>query len=312
MCKCVLCGAGANVRGTDALDTVLHYTCPICGEFNVTDKFVKLGDKANAYLLSGYIQEQNINGNTHILITTKNVEDILSSPLIPHTPKEKLDKLLLWYYKKTEYFGQEFEICLYPSICYAKNSEELNNYYIQCDNSFFSKYVSTLKISDKLQTISLTFNAHKYCYELLHNNSSISDNCFVAMWFNEVMQKVYNNAISSAISECGFKAVKVDNVEHNNDITDEIISGIKSSRFVIADMTGYRGGVYYEAGFAKGLGKQVILTCRKDWFDGEYDDQGRPKKERIHFDINHLNIIVWETEEELKTRLISRIKATIL
>ena len=43
---------------------------------------------------------------------------------------------------------------------------------------------------------------------------------------------------------------------------------IRKSKFLIADFTGQRGGVYYEAGFAYGLGLPVIWTCRKDWFDG--------------------------------------------
>lgn len=77
-------------------------------------------------------------------------------------------------------------------------------------------------------------------------------------------------------------------------------------------MTGYRGGVYYEAGYAKGLGKEVIITCRRDWYEGEKAGAGNSGKEKIHFDINHINIIQWSTPEELKERLIKRIKATIL
>ena len=34
---------------------------------------------------------------------------------------------------------------------------------------------------------------------------------------------------------------------------------------MVCDLTGYRGGVYFEAGFASGLGLPVIYTCRKDW-----------------------------------------------
>ena len=98
----------------------------------------------------------------------------------------------------------------------------------------------------------------------------------------------------------------------NDDITDAIIAEIKECRFVVADLSGYRGGVYYEAGYAKGLGKPVIFTCRRDWFDGETDGQGTRIKERVHFDINHMNIIVWETPEELKKKLINRIRSTIL
>lgn len=81
---------------------------------------------------------------------------------------------------------------------------------------------------------------------------------------------------------------------------------------MVADLTGYRGGVYFEAGFAKGLGKPVIFTCRKDWFDGVLSSEGKPIKEKVHFDINHQNIIVWENPEDLKKRIVNRIRATII
>ena len=141
-----------------------------------------------------------------------------------------------------------------------------------------------------------------------------SNTCFVAMWFSNELDNVYINAIKPAIEDKAFYdyvAVQVGKKEHNNDITDEIIAGIRSCHFMIADMTGYRGGVYFEAGFAKGLGKPVIFTCRKDWFEGNDGKDGKPVKEKVHFDINHQNIIVWETEDELKKRIVDRIRATI-
>ena len=99
---------------------------------------------------------------------------------------------------------------------------------------------------------------------------------------------------------------------------------------MVCDLTGYRGGVYFEAGFAKGLGLDIIYTCKKDWVrsdllqDGEdqrievlYDSNGseiRIKKEGIHFDLDHMNRIEWEENnlEEFKTKLMTRIKAVIV
>ena len=66
-------------------------------------------------------------------------------------------------------------------------------------------------------------------------------------------------------SEPTYRAIKIDTHEHINDINDEIIAQIRRSRFMVCDLTGYRGGVYFEAGFAYGLGLDVIYTCRKDW-----------------------------------------------
>ena len=45
--------------------------------------------------------------------------------------------------------------------------------------------------------------------------------------------------------------------EHINKIRDEIISQITRSKFLIADFTGHRGGVYFEAGLAMGLRRSV-------------------------------------------------------
>jgi len=61
--------------------------------------------------------------------------------------------------------------------------------------------------------------------------------------------------------------------EHINKIGDEIISQIRRSKFLIADFTGHRGGVYFEAGLAMGLGLLVFWTCRRDDLD------------KLHFDI---------------------------
>ena len=71
----------------------------------------------------------------------------------------------------------------------------------------------------------------------------------------------------------------------------------------MADFThgedGARGGVYYEAGFAYGLGLDVIYSCRKDMVD------------QLHFDTRQYYHIVWETPEELRDSLAQRIEALI-
>ena len=86
-------------------------------------------------------------------------------------------------------------------------------------------------------------------------------------------------------------------------IDDEIIGEIRRSRFLIADFTyggkGIRGGVYYEAGFALGLGLEVIRSCRADQITD------------LHFDVNHHYHIAWSTPEELREGLERRILALV-
>jgi hypothetical protein len=124
--------------------------------------------------------------------------------------------------------------------------------------------------------------------------------CFVAMWFADETRAAYEGGIEPAISDAGFVAVRIDRKEHNNEIPDEIISEIRNCEFMVADFTGQRSGVYYEAGFAMGLGRKVIWSCRKN------------EIEKLHFDTNHKNHIDWQTPEELHKRLYDRIRATIL
>lgn len=79
-----------------------------------------------------------------------------------------------------------------------------------------------------------------------------------------------------------------------------IVAEIRKSSFLIADFTGDRGGVYFEAGFAKGLGIPVIFSCKK----GEWTD-------KLHFDTRQYNHIIWETPTDLAVKLQNRIAATI-
>ena len=125
-----------------------------------------------------------------------------------------------------------------------------------------------------------------------------SSHVFVAMWFGdpghkERMDKVYNEAIEPAIRGAGYKPDRVDREPHIGRTDDKIIALIRQARFVVADFTALdeersRGGVYYEAGYARGFGLPVISTCNRAlikaqafntrqynhilWDDGDLDD----------------------------------------
>jgi nucleoside 2-deoxyribosyltransferase len=126
-----------------------------------------------------------------------------------------------------------------------------------------------------------------------------SSQAFVAMWFNDKLTSAWDLGFRPAIVRAGYSALRIDQKEHANKICDEIIAEIRRSRFVVADYTGHRGGVYYEAGFAAGRDLPVILTCRKS------------DMATLHFDIRQFNCIDWESTEELAQRLQVRIEALL-
>lgn len=130
-----------------------------------------------------------------------------------------------------------------------------------------------------------------------------SSQTFVAMWFDDSMNYAYEEGLRPAIEDAGYNSMRIDRKEHINKIDDEIIAELRRSRFVVADFTqgpdGARGGVYYEAGFAHGLGIPVIFTCREDSLPS------------LHFDTSHYSHITWSTPQDLHKKLKDRILAVI-
>ena len=118
----------------------------------------------------------------------------------------------------------------------------------------------------------------------------------VAMQFGEETAQL-REAIRKGISNAGYNAVFIDEVQHNDFITPEILKYIKVSRFVVVDLTHQNNGAYFEEGYAMGLGKTVIQLCQKDT--------------KLHFDIAQKNTIMWEKEDDISAMLTNRIKATI-
>jgi len=146
--------------------------------------------------------------------------------------------------------------------------------------------------------------------EALHGGAD-SLQAFVAMWFSDEMKEAWRTGFAPGIRDAGYEPFRIDGLHHNGKIDDEIVAQIKRSRFLIADFTcggtttddGFqpnpRGGVYYEAGLAHGLGMEVIFTCRED------------RMAYLHFDTRQFAHIVWTTPADLRGQLYNRIAATL-
>ena len=125
-------------------------------------------------------------------------------------------------------------------------------------------------------------------YEAIEQDTanSNSNRVFVAMWFNENTNALWTK-IEDVVSDCGYEPIRIDNQAFDSLIDDEIAANIRTSKFVVADLThgddGVRGSVYYEVGFARGLDKRVIHTIRADQLrDG-----------RVAFDLDHYPFVTW-------------------
>lgn len=107
-----------------------------------------------------------------------------------------------------------------------------------------------------------------------------------------------NEDVYSAYKECfskfGVKAVRADEIEHEDVITKRIIEEIKTSEFLVGDLTNERPSVYYEIGYAHSLGRRVILY--------------RKVGTSIHFDLAAYNCPEYKNITELKLILMKRLE----
>ncbi len=90
-----------------------------------------------------------------------------------------------------------------------------------------------------------------------------------------------------ASARLGYKPIRVDMSEPYRTITELMIREITEAAAIFADLTYARQSVYFEVGYAQGLGIPLILSCRKDHMNGKKDEQ------RVHFDLQQYKISYW-------------------
>ena len=123
---------------------------------------------------------------------------------------------------------------------------------------------------------------------------------------NEIRLKAID-AIKKACSELGWHADVVSQ-SHTTYITDRILSEIKSAKFVVAELTYNNNGVYFEAGYARGLGKEVFHVV-KDGFN-RTDSEADKELKKLHFDIQQIIYRKWNEPEDLAESLYNWINST--
>ena len=338
--KCPICETEATQQYVH-IDEVL-VECPKCGKFLFkmnafflphavgkslyNDPYYFGNTSDNEYrkqltILSSYIALHNEFEEESVFPTVDPdyIKMALTSPEVPHTLEEKIDCILKYVHQKTSFFGEYINVL--PKVIYSNSYIELGNII---DELKKTEYLKTLEIDDPKQRINGVYCSELYSISLTMKGVNYlrekkimqkKEKCFVAMWFNPDTEKIWTEVIKPVCEETGYKPIRIDKEQFNDDITSHIIAEIKEAYFSIADLTGFRGGVYYEAGFARGLGREVILCCKDNYsIKVKYDGSNEEKTEEgPHFDVNHLKTILWREDklDDFKQQLKDRILATI-
>ena len=303
--KCPLCNFQCKIDCNNPSDLNKWFTinCSICGIYKLEDGAISILNKRKDYLyiISG-VTRKYFEHSTFLIISKSILSDDskFQAEFLSKTPKsvsEKASLLLQYIARKSKHPGDEIivnSLIDYP-ICFCKNHQEL---------TFYIKHLIQIEfISQKSETnanyhLFITASGWQEIDNLTKRNHE-SKQAFIAMWFDESMDEIFTNGILSLEEETGFKMLRIDQKHFNDKICDHIIAEIKQSRFMIADCTKTSPAVFFEAGYAMGMGLPVIFTCK----------EGTNIKEC--FDTDHYNHIVWKDAEDLKNKLKDRILATI-
>lgn len=120
---------------------------------------------------------------------------------------------------------------------------------------------------------------------------------FIAMPMDESNPALadVHDAIKSVALDLGLTAERVDDQESNERITDRVLESISRAEYVVADLSGGRPNVYYEAGYAHALGKTPIYIAREGT--------------KVEFDLKDYPVLFFPNMKTLREKLAKRLRA---
>jgi hypothetical protein len=214
------------------------------------------------------------------------------------TPAEQADNVLLYIRDNYPIPGQHIELRPVPhqAIMGAFNSEN----FVWVLSHLADQGLITLDLTMGPQAdVQVTFAGWLRIEELTRQQVT-TRKAFMAMKYGDgQLDAVFAGCFKPAVAEAGFDLHRLDEDPAAGLIDDRLRVEIRTSRFLVADLTHANLGAYWESGFAEGIGRPVIYTCRRDYFE----------EHGTHFDTSHFQTVLWMLDD--LPRAAAGLKATI-
>ncbi len=334
---CPVCGSEAETYPNYGEIVSVFRVCPVCGRYEITQykseivndnrlapylfyhRFVENGIWEDRYhttmskeLCDEYRKETETGDNSHG--HPVHIDEEIIANWFPKTFTDRVDNILLHLNTMIKHIGQSIELAdnellslllvdrkeiKHPTGESVWRSEDdcITDAKYLIDYLKEDNYITASNVWNSRLPVTIGLTPKGYSrIDLLQKEKAKGNGALVAMEFGDDT-KPLREAIRHGISNAGYNAIFIDEVQHNDFITPELLKYIRDSKFVVVDLTHKNNGAYFEEGYAMGLGKPVIQLCKKGI--------------QLHFDIAQKNTIMWETEDDIPERLENRIKATI-
>ena len=183
---------------------------------------------------------------------------------------------------------------LYKKYIEYKNKEKLKNWHSK--SILVHKILQLLKSAFKLLDSPLSNIKNSKIVQKNVNSIIEHGYAFIAMPMDPEDKTLVDvlDAVKEAALKCGIRAERIDEPQSNERITDRIIESIQRAEYVIVDLSKSKPNVFFEAGYAHGLGKIPIYFAK-------YGTQ-------LEFDLKDYPVIFFESLRELKESIEKRIK----
>jgi len=301
--NCPLCGKGDAqiwVNGSGSV-RLMQGWCPACTNIHIMgDAVEEVKRRKEDYLLSAYLRrlpaedwDIEIGSDTTGMITIGKLSKLTSSISQP-TTLDQFDMTLKLICEMCPVVGQQsrFQYETDWPLLVAPSQETALFILLELARAgYLHQQGNSAPVPPKP-----TWKAYERLDQIRSSGRS-SDAGFVAMSFSPGQIEVWEQVIGPGILAAGYRPIRVDQYEHNRRIDDEIIAQIRRCRFLVADFTEQKKGVYFEAGFALGLGRNVIWMCKQS----EIND--------LHFDTRQFNHILYDELGRAQKALTNRIVA---
>ena len=279
--NCLICNT-ENVVELPNFGDYKHFECSVCTEYKISGTALASQGGINSFdqdqkaVLCSIVYDYYKNKQEPFFIKSGNVNSELINAQRKN-PAEILNRLVEFLYEDKYQLGyvtiSDFEF--YP-ILQTFNKHAIKGYFEELNEQKITKDFSS--IPNQYQGC-LTLKGFEV-YEELKKGKAKSNQVFMALQYNnEPAANFYKNSLIPALEEFKLDLKDLRDLSKMDDLlVAQMEAEIRQSKFLIADITPlkhekcpdiniHNANVYWEAGFARGLGKPVLLLCEASKFE---------------------------------------------